>query len=166
VLVQAAYEALNTGVDDAPLSMTQFKKVWDARLGGFYQFGSASRVGLLFDHTVGELTATASGAYQGNRLKQKVWYAQAVLSVGNQGRVISQYGQTGKLQGSGAGQSAARHVEFGYEYDLSKRTTLKAIYSQIWNQDHAAYDFGFSSVGNVAAGASPRGLAFGLRHNF
>jgi hypothetical protein len=49
---------------------------------------------------------------------------------------------------------------------LSKRTTVKAVYSLIRNQDSAAYDFGIGSIGNVAAGASPRGLALALRHNF
>jgi predicted porin len=168
-LLQAAYAQITTGIDDAPLSASQFKTVRNARVGGYYQFGSASRVGLLFDRTVGKLTPTAAGGFEGSSITQNVWYAQAVLGVGAQGRVISQYGQAGKLQGvaySGASQSQARHFELGYEYDLSKRTTLKAIYSQLWNQNNAAYDFGFGSVGDVAAGASPRGLAVGLRHNF
>jgi predicted porin len=168
-LLTGAYEAIDTGIDDAAASASQFQKVWNARAGGYYRFGDVSRVGLLLDHTVGKLTPTAAALYQGSSITQNVWYAQAVLGVSDHGRVITQYGQAGKLQGVsyvGATNSQARHFELGYEYDLSKRTTLKAIYSQIWNQDNAAYDFGFGSIGDVAAGASPRGLALGLRHSF
>nr|WP_294865272.1 porin [uncultured Pseudogulbenkiania sp.] len=168
-MLTGAYEGIDTGINDAPTNVSQFQKVWNARTGGYYVFGNASRIGLLFDHTVGRLTPTAAAAYQGSSLSQNVWYAQAVISTGYQGRVITQYGQAGKLQGvsyAGAAQSQARHFELGYEYDLSKRTTLKAIYSQIWNRDNASYDFGLSSVGGVEAGASPRGFALGLRHSF
>jgi predicted porin len=164
LLLQAAYEELNTGIDNAPVSVTQFKKVSNTRLGGYYRFGQASRVGLLYDRTVGNLTASAAGQYPSNKLAQNVWYAQAVLGVTPSSRVVSQYGQAGKLQGTS--QSGAKHFVLGYEYDLSKRTTVKAVYSLIRNQDSAAYDFGIGSIGNVAAGASPRGLALALRHNF
>lgn len=164
LLIQAAYEELNTGIDNAPTSVTQFKKVSNTRLGGYYRFGQASRVGLLYDRTVGNLTATAAGLYASSRLTQNVWYAQAVLGVTANSRVVGQYGHAGKLQGTT--QSGARHYALGYEYDLSKRTTVKALYSQIRNQGNAAYDFGIGSLGNVAAGSSPHGFAVGVRHSF
>lgn len=166
-LLTSAYERIDTGVDNAATSVTQFRQVWDLRAGGYYRFGDVSRVGLLFDHTVGDLTSTAAASYQSSSLSQNVWYAQAVIGIGDNGRLISQYGKAGKLQGASDGSSGeARHLEVGYEYDLSRHTTLKAIYSQIWNHSSAAYDFGFSSVGSVAAGASPRGFGLGLRNSF
>jgi len=166
-LLSSAYERIDTGVDDAASSSTQFRQVWNLRAGGYYRFGEVSRVGLLFDHTVGDLTPTAAASYQGSSIRQNVWYAQAVIGVGEHGRLISQYGESGTLQGIAATDTGrARHVEVGYEYDWSRHTTLKAIYSQIWNHGSAAYDFGFSSVGSVAAGSTVHGIALGLRNSF
>ncbi|BBF84260.1 outer membrane protein [Aquitalea magnusonii] len=166
-LLTSAYERIDTGVDDAASSTTQFRQVWNLRAGGYYRFGEVSRIGLLFDHTDGHLTPTAAASYQGSSLSQNVWYAQAVIGVGDHGRLISQYGASGKLQGSTVSDSGrARHAELGYEYDLSRHSTLKALYAQIWNHGSAAYDFGFSSIGTVPAGSTVHGLAMGLRHSF
>jgi predicted porin len=57
-------------------------------------------------------------------------------------------------------------IALGYEHSLSKRTTLKAVYSQIKNEAAANYDFGINSVGNIGVGADPKGFQVGVRHSF
>jgi predicted porin len=64
--------------------------------------------------------------------------------------------------------------EIGYEYSMSKRTTLKALYSKVDNAGGASFDFLFGvnnsnssgMAGTVNPGSSVSGVALGLRHTF
>jgi len=138
------------------------------RLGAKYDFGTAT-VGLLWDQS--KITYTAGG-----NEKVTVWYIPVTFAIGG-GKLIAQYGQAGNLTGSviAAGTDyKAKHVEIGYEYSLSKRTIVKALYSQITNNTNANYDFlyGVSAPNTttqgvgVSAGADPKGISIGVRHNF
>lgn len=66
------------------------------------------------------------------------------------------------------GNTGARMISLGYQYDLSKRTNLHLTYAQIRNDSLAGYDF-FSMSSGMAAGsygADPRTIGIGLRHAF
>ncbi|QYY29422.1 MULTISPECIES: porin [Cupriavidus] len=65
---------------------------------------------------------------------------------------------------SGA-DTGATQVTIGYDYPLSKRTTLFAYYSRIDNKKNAIYDFAINELG-VSAGADPQTFALGMRHFF
>lgn len=65
---------------------------------------------------------------------------------------------------SGA-DTGAFQLTVGYDYPLSKRTTLYTYYSRINNRSHAIYDFAINQIG-VKAGAHPQTFALGMRHNF
>ncbi len=165
-----SYTRSTTGADDSSAtSVSAFRKLSDLRAAAIYRFSANTRIGLIYDRTEGDLTQAASLVYGTRELKQSVWYVNGALGVGNHGRVIAQYGQSGKLSGGNsslADSGKAQHYALGYEYDLSKRTLLKAMYSEIRNNRAANYDFGIGAVGNVAAGADPKGFAVGLRHTF
>jgi predicted porin len=101
-----------------------------------------------------------------------------------------QYAAAGQLKGgvcgipvfpntpNGCSQTKSHIWSVGYNYSLSKRTMIKAVYSDITNQGRANYDFYTSGVaGNGAAngnafagglpnGADPQGFGVGLRHVF
>ena len=61
-------------------------------------------------------------------------------------------------------------------HNFSKRTQAYAIYTQIKNESNAVYDFNAidsvapagtgGGVGTLNAGADPRVLGVGVRHNF
>jgi len=128
------------------------------RLGGQYKFGVA-QVGLLWDRTEAQATDA----------RQNVWYLSGKFNVTPAGAIIAQYGRAQDAKNIAGDQSAVHYV-VGYEHSLSKRTILKAVYSQINNDTNANYDL-FAAVGGagaaaVAADSNVRGLAVGVRHSF
>jgi predicted porin len=51
-------------------------------------------------------------------------------------------------------------------YNLSKRSSLKAVYAYLDNESNATFDFGVNASGVVGTGSTMQGLQLGLRHNF
>lgn len=132
----------------------------DLRIGAYYKFQPTSRVGILYDRVKANFTDSTN-------LTQTVWYLSGVVGVGANGRVIAQYGKAGNTDsGTTNNDTGAKHVEVGFEYDLSKRTTAKVLYSRITNDSKASYDFAVNPVTGIGAGSSPSSLAVGLRHAF
>ena len=155
--------------DSATLSTSAFRRVDDLRAAAIYRFSANTRIGVIYDRTEGDLTQAGAKLYGNRSLKQSVWYVNGSLGIGANGRLIAQYGQAGKLSGGSsslADSGKAQHYELGYEHDLSKRTLVKVLYSEIRNNSAAKYDFAIGSIGGVAAGADPKGFAVGLRHSF
>ena len=139
----------------------------DIRAAFRYDFGIAT-VGIMYDRMKATINA-------GNDAKQDVWYIPVTFKLGN-GKIIGQYGwaQKVKVGGNDVDDTKAKHFEIGYEYNLSKRTMVKALWSQITNDAKASYDFLYgvsdsttTSYGaGVKPGADPRGLSVGIRHSF
>jgi len=65
----------------------------------------------------------------------------------------------------GGADTGATHVTLGYDYALSKRTSVYAYVTHLDNEANAAYDFAINSL-DAAPGATLRGAALGLRHAF
>jgi predicted porin len=61
--------------------------------------------------------------------------------------------------------TGAVHATLGYDYALSKRTSVFAFTSRLRNERHAAYDFAINGLG-PAAGATLGATAIGIRHAF
>jgi predicted porin len=61
--------------------------------------------------------------------------------------------------------TGATHVTAGYDYNLSKRSTVYAYYSHLSNQRNGVVDFAINSLG-AQPGATLKGVVLGLRHNF
>jgi predicted porin len=136
---------------------TASTKATDTRLGGTYNFGMGT-VGLMFDRVKAEATGTS--------VKRNAWFVPVTFNVGS-GKIIAQYGQAADIKGCAAGcdDTAGKLMAVGYEHSLSKRTMLKAIYSQVKNEASASYDFGVNASG-AASGADPKGFQVGVRHSF
>ncbi len=148
----------------------------DLRAGFKYDFGMAS-VGILWDQMKATLAADLGSA------KQTVWYVPVTVKLGD-GKLVAQYGKAGQIKFGGAAgdvagsidglDTSAKHLVLGYEYSLSKRTMVKAVFSRISNGKHASYDYlygvsnpnGTAYTGGVALGADPTGYSVGLRHSF
>lgn len=134
------------------------------KLGLAYRW-SVWRVALALEHLRYE-TATAV-------LSRDSAYVSATWQLGA-GSLKLGFTQAGRGRGgaparvgfiaSGA-DTGARQTTLGYDYALSKRTTLYGYVSRIDNQARAAYDFAINPLG-VAAGERPHVLALGLRHYF
>jgi predicted porin len=154
----------NSTVGAAPID-----KYDNYRLAGKFDFGMGT-VGLMLDQT----KATVHGV--SGDVKQTVLYVPVTFKVGA-GTIIGQFGQAGKLTnplGADGNDFKAQHLMIGYEHALSKRTTVKALYSQITNKSLASYDYlygvsnpnGTGTTNGVGAGADPRGFSVGMRHSF
>jgi predicted porin len=61
--------------------------------------------------------------------------------------------------------TGAIHYTLGYDYNLSKRTSVFAYYTRLDNDKNAVYDFAINGLG-VGAGSTLRGTALGIRHSF
>jgi predicted porin len=61
--------------------------------------------------------------------------------------------------------TGASHYTAGYDYQLSKRSSVFAYYSHLHNQRNGVVDFAINSLG-ADAGATLKGVAVGIRHNF
>lgn len=120
-----------------------------------YNFGQGT-VGLLWDRVEHE----ATGVDQ----KRTAWFLPVTFNVTPTGKIVAQYGQAGDV--SGIANSGAKLFALGYEHSLSKRTVVKAVWSQISNESAATYNFGFNAIGGAVAGADPRGFQVGVRHTF
>ena len=154
----------NSTVGSAPID-----KYDNYRLACKFDFGMGT-VGLMLDQT----KATVHGV--SGDVKQTVLYVPVTFKVGA-GTIIGQFGQAGKLTnplGADGNDFKAQHLMIGYEHALSKRTTVKALYSQITNKSLASYDYlygvsnpnGTGTTNGVGAGADPRGFSVGMRHSF
>lgn len=73
---------------------------------------------------------------------------------------------TGRIGSIAAGpDTGATHYTAGYDYNLSKRTSVFVYYTHLRNDSNGVYDFAINSLG-AGAGATLKGSALGLRHNF
>lgn len=168
IYVGYAYTAVNASGNGSLASDglgTNINKLDDHRLGAMYK-ASFGQVGLLWDR------ARLNPA-SGSDLKQNVYYLSGKANVGN-GAVIAQVGRAGQVKGDNVDNQGATHYVLGYEYNLSKRTVLKALYSRINNKDNSNYDYlyGVSNANSTAStagmtnGTSVSGISLGLRHSF
>lgn len=136
------------------------------RVGGIFKF-AAGQVGLLWDQTRAQQV--------GADVKQNVWFLAGKFNVTPNGAIIGQYGVAGDLKNvANASDYGAKQFVLGYEHALSKRTTLKAVYSQVNNDRLASYDYlyGVSAPASTATaayaseGTNLKGFAVGVRHAF
>lgn len=145
------YQAANTH-DDA------------IKTGVSYQFPT-TRINLLYEQLRYE---TATG-----KLARKGYYVSVLQQLGG-GTLTGAVGVAANGTGSAdetvgfikrGSDTGAVQYTIGYDYPLSKRTSLYGYYSRIRNRANAAYDFAINDL-SVPAGASPQTVALGLKINF
>ena len=134
------------------------------KIGAGYRIG-ATRIGGVAERIRYE---TASGI-----LERNAYYLSATHQIGPHGirfgiaRAQDGKGSSTKQIGplrSGA-DTGATHYTLGYDYAMSKRTSLFAYVTRLDNKKNGKYDFAINQLG-VKAGADLNGTAIGLRHWF
>lgn len=182
--VSLAYLKLNDigaisaiGGAGAPLSGDQNHTNW--LLGASYDLSPSTKVSFMYDNFKGKLGLSAGGEVE---VKRNAFYLAGKQSFGAN-EIILAYMKNGDNKVSGLdgnfGNSGAQAWSLRLAHNFSKRTQAYAIYTQIRNESNAVYDFnGFNSVapagtggtgggvGTLNAGADPRVLGVGVRHNF
>ncbi|MGK5002896.1 porin [Janthinobacterium sp. LB2P70] len=105
-------------------------------------------------------TVYVSATRQFGRHGVRVGLAHAQSATGNSLETIGTV-----RAGSGTG---ATYATIGYDYQLSKRSSLYAYYTRLANGHNGIAGFAINSVGRETgtAGASLSGVALGIKHNF
>lgn len=159
--VGAAYwDEKNEGYKLAAPGALTGQQSW--RVFGSYNFG-IFKVGLIYD----ESKVKTNGA----DIKRPAWSIPLTAKLGP-GTVLFTYSQAQdlKIGGNKQSDSGANMFVLGYDYPLSKRTSLGVSYAQINNDGNAAYGyFTASNLGNLTspeAGQDQKQFYVGLRHAF
>lgn len=111
---------------------------------------------------------TSTTAVAGNSDQRNI-YLSGKYSFGNDAVKLA-YTLAGK--NTGAAASDAKQLSMGYDHNLSKRTSVYALYTQVRNGTAANYGLtGANTTGAVSAVAGTTGLkpmawSFGMRHSF
>lgn len=131
------------------------------RLWGSYTFAMGLRVGLGWDSSKYDADATAGT----NMVKRNAWMLPVSYSWGPHA-VYFQYARAGKTSGA-ANNSATggRAYMLGYDYAMSKRTTLGAYYTKVNNSSRGTYDL-FATAVPTNNGDDSRQFYLGLAHLF
>lgn len=106
-------------------------------------------------------------------LGRKAWYLSATHQIGPHGL---RFGIARAGDGTGSApqrigfikagpNTGATHYTLGYDYNLSKRTSLFAYHTRLKNDENSMVDFAINSLG-ASAGAALTGSALGVRHAF
>lgn len=161
-----------TSVVAAPATTGNGSDIRSNRLGGSYSLPMGLKIGLIWDKSKNtNRTAAAGDTYR----ERSAWIVPVSYVMGASTMSFT-YGKTGNLKGDAAAvtdATDAKMVMLGYEYALSKRTSVSATYVQINNNTNAGYDFWHPSSNvnggatpAVAIGADPRMFSMGLKHTF
>lgn len=169
----AACPATSTAIGGASAAATlgQGNDVRSNRFGGAYTFPMGLKVGLVWDKSKN----TAKTAVETYR-ERSAWVLPVSYKMGNNTFSLS-YGKTNNVGAEATAAAAvttatgAKMTMLGYEYAMSKRTSVSATYIQVNNDTNAVYDFwhpssNVSGAGAVPAGSDPRMWSFGMKHTF
>lgn len=132
------------------------------KIGVGYKFG-ATKVGFVHERLSDDSTATPS-ANAGTRNA----YVLNVAHTMGANVIKASYGKAN--DGETAGDTSAKNWTIGVDHNLSKRTSVYALYTKTDNATNATYGVGGSSVTGqytaATAGDDPRAVSLGMRHSF
>lgn len=162
-----------------PSSITYDSKLKTTRIGGGYNFG-VFKLGLGWersksDITVNDLIVTAGDVDSDATLdaKRDAWYLSGAFTLGKT-VLKAAYARANDFSGTafaGENDTGSNQWTLGVDYNLSKRTGLYALYTQVRNDTNGAYNLaggatGIASVSVADVGQDPKAISIGMRHSF
>lgn len=136
----------------APFSDTP--RLRQQTLGSAYDFG--------FMRLHAGINTGRNDAAGAARLDRRSWHIGVTAPLAPNQSVRALYGRASNKAAVDADWST---LQIGYQYDLSKRTSLYTAWGQIDNDANAQTAFG-RSIGTFPRGSKPKALVAGIRHNF
>ena len=157
------------------------------RLGAAYTLPMGLKFGLIWDKNKIEVAdgtaslnglgvAATGGAVAVHSRRERTAWALPVQYTSGAHRVNFTYATAAnvKTDVGTVGDSGAKMYTLGYDYSLSKRTSVALSWTSINNGNNAAYDgwhpsssvAGSGTLPGLNAGADPRIVYMGLRHSF
>lgn len=139
--------------------------IW--RLAGKYTFNGGHQIAALYEQNRADLNWAADDH---SSIKQRTWGIGGKFMATPALALIGQYYKQNDAKISNNdpdGDTSAHLWELGLEYSLSKRTMLKASYSQLNNGADVANDFNVGAVGGgFGVGSKLQVWSAGIRHTF
>lgn len=142
----------------------------DAKVRGYRGYGSYTfpfglKVGLNIDQTKTDILGVSN--------KRTAWFLPVTYTFGSNA-VYASYGRAGDRKGNGGGDNTgAKFYNIGYDYALSKRTSVGANYTVISNESAAQYGLFGTGAGLFIAGQDTpllgnkaKQLYIGVNHSF
>ncbi len=172
----AACPATSTAIGGASAAATTGNgvDVRANRLGGAYTFPMGIKVGLIWDKSKETNNTGAVSAW----MERTAWALPMSYTTGAH-KISFTYAKTNDVNTSAGSvaDSNAKMSMLGYEYTLSKRTSVGVAYTQINNGTAGAYDFWHPSsnvsggqanalTSGLAAGTDPRSFSLNMTHTF
>jgi len=145
---------------------------WNVTVAGAYNFGIV-RLGAVYQRVSYDIGGV--NGYEIGTLTNNFWGVSLTAPVGP-GVVYGFYGNAAKGHGSAPSGSrvgglasgdntASWQGEVSYTYPFSKRTSVYAGWTKLYNQGNASYTFNINSY-PIAIGGKPQGFVFGIIHLF
>ena len=125
------------------------------RIGGSYK-GAWGGVNLMWEETQTQGSVATTN-------KQQKWGVGGSFNIGK-AALIGQYYQA--LESDNVRDNGAFLAEVGAVYNLSKRSSVRAVYAYLDNESAGSFDYGVNAAGYAGTGATVQGLQVGVRHNF
>jgi predicted porin len=168
IFASLAYEKHNvgnasTGTLGDPTGLAKLQglneKAW--KLGGGYNFGDF-KLGLAYEKTSDDF-GVAIGKPGADVFGHHAFYLSGAYTMGSN-VIKAAYTKAGNL--NVGDKTGAKQFSIGFDHNMSKRTTVYALYSKLNNDDNGVYGLTGGSNGGVAAGnatnyLSGNGVAFG-----
>ena len=169
--VNAAYQTITIGdtgtgtLGAGLLGTVQGDKTTAFKLGGSYAM-DAFQVNAVYEKL------GSSGTGVSNALDRTNFYLAGKFNLNANDTVKAAYtraGNSGDGAGGTADASGAKQFSLGYDHNLSKHTSVYALYSKLSNDTNAGYTFSQATSVNGAPGsanAAPSVLSLGMKHAF
>ena len=140
------------------------------KLGLGYKFGAAT-VGFIAERIT--LDPILGGIYDangdGSSFRRNAYVLNGSYTMGSN-VLKAAYGKAGALSCTGCGNTDGKQFTVGVDHNLSKRSTVYALYSKMSNGDGASYGLGGNGAGGAfrpaAAGQDPSVWSLGMKHSF
>lgn len=144
------------------------ERAW--KLAVSYAFDAFTLYGV-YERTHDDLGGVLGLPARSNLLGHRSYYLAGKYKFGND-TVKAAYTNAGDLDINGGGQNTgAKQLSLGYDHNLSKRTSLYALYTRLNNDANVSFNLaspdGSTGFANAsAAGANPSAFSLGLKHRF
>ncbi len=141
----------------------------DWKVGGGYTVDQFA-VNLVYEKEAASTSEVGfAGIDGGNVLDRASWYLSGKFNVTPNDAIKAAYTSAGNV--AAQANSGAKQFSIGYDHNLSKHTTVYALYSKLTNDTNAGYALGNADAtsnisSNGGIGADPSVFSLGMKHAF
>lgn len=109
-----------------------------------------------------------SDDFSAAKIDHRAWYLGGKYNLSGNDAVKLAYTKMNDV-GVGTTSNGAKQISIGYDHNMSKRTTVYALYTKLSNDTAANYTLGSVSTGAVGGSgpdADPSAVSIGIKHSF